>query len=201
MSGDTRVRKHDASASRASILFNAPLLIKSIGEGDGSTQMRKLFLDWLENESQPGMQQRGFMLASQVNLKEALPVALKVLEKPGLQSFGKAQVMISLAKLGSKEHIKALEPYLDDKTLITNINFGNGQMSIQIRDVAMGVSVQLAGQKFADYGFDTTRFGGGVPTSYYYYGFPAEADGKESKAREEAHAKWKEWAKKNLDKK
>jgi hypothetical protein len=73
-------------------------------------------------------------------------------------------------------------------------------MSIQIRDVAMGVSVQLAGQKFADFGFDTTRFGGGV-AYYYNYGFPAEADGKESKSREEAHAKWKEWAKKNLDKK
>jgi HEAT repeat protein len=198
LSGDLRVRKNDGGASRASILLNGNQVTKAITEGDSAPAMRKVFLDWLENEPQPHLQQRGFTLASQANLKEALPVALKILDKPGQQTYGKAQVMISLAKLGSKEHIPLLEKYLEDKTNIGSVGFGNGvTMSIQMRDVAMGVSALLSGQKLSDYGFDN-RFGGGTPTSYIYFGFPQEMDGKDSKARDEAHSKWKEWASKNL---
>jgi hypothetical protein len=94
--------------------------------------------------------------------------------------------------LGSKEHIKALDPYMSDKTEVTQINFGNGdQFSVQARDVAMGVQVRLAGQKLTDYGFDN-RFGGNDGLSYHYYGF------RDDKSRDEAHAKWKAWAEKNL---
>ena len=199
ISSDLRVRKNDGGNSRSSILFSGNQITKAITDGDSAPAMRKVFLDWLENEPQSYLQQRGFQLASQANLKEALPVALKLLEKPGQQTYGQAQVMIALAKLGSKEHIPLLEKYLDDKTNIGSVGFGNGiTMSIQMRDVAMGVSAQLAGQKLQDFGFDT-RFGG-VPTSYIYYGFPQEMDGKESKARDEAHAKWKKWASENLSK-
>jgi hypothetical protein len=145
------------------------------------------------------MQQRGFQLASQAGLKEALPIALRLLEKKDQQSYAKAQVILALAKLGTKEHIPLLNKYLDDTTNLGSINFGNGpQLTVQLRDVAMAVQIQLAGQKLGDYGYDTRYTGAGF-TSYHYYGFPEEADGK-SKARDEAHAKWKEWAKKNLGK-
>jgi hypothetical protein len=116
------------------------------------------------------------------------------------QGYAKAQMMVYLAKLGSKEFIPNLEKYLTDKSSVGSVGFGNGQqMSVQMRDVAMGVSALLAGQKLTDFGFDN-RFGGATPTSYIYFGFNVEPDGKESKAREEAHAKWKEWASKNLTK-
>jgi hypothetical protein len=202
MSGDTRVRKNDGNANRSSIFFNGTQITKAISDGkDGSPAVRKIFLDWLENEPQSYLQQRGFQLAANANLKEALPVALKLLDKkdPNNNNYGKAQIMISLAKLGTKEHIPLLEKYLEDKTNIGTVNFGNGlPMSVQIRDVAMGISVLLAGQKLNDFGFDT-RFGGGTPTSYYYFGFPEEPGAKENKLREDAHVKWKEWAKKNLE--
>jgi hypothetical protein len=199
-SSDERIRKHERGASRASILLNGNQLTKAITDGENSQPLRKLFLDWMENEPQSYLQQRAFTIAAQANLKEALPIALKLLEKSGQQTYNKAQIMITLVKLGSKEHIPALEKYLEDKTSIGNVGFGNGQtMSVEVRDVAMGVSALLAGQKLADFGFES-RFGG-VPTSYIYFGFQVEMDGKSSKAREEAHAKWKDWAKKNLPKK
>jgi hypothetical protein len=203
MSGDQNMRKHDNGVNRSSILLNGTQISNAISEKDGSPAIKKIFLDWLENEPQTHLQQRGFQLASQANIKEALPLAIKMLDKKDNQTYGKAQIMISLAKLGTKEHIPLLDKYLDDKTSIGSVNFGNGgQMSIQMRDVAMGVSALLAGQKLTDFGFDN-RFGGGAPTSYIYFGFPDDPNGaaKESKAREEAHAKWKEWAGKNLEKK
>lgn len=194
-SSDSRIRKNDPAFSRASILLQGNQISNAISEKDGTPAMRKIFLDWLENESQPGFQQRGFLIASQANLKEALPLALKLLERKEQQSYNKAQILVTLFKLGGKEHIPKLEPLLDDKSVLTTFNFGNGKpLTIQMRDVAMGVSAQLAGQKLADYGFDN-RFGNAVGgTSYHYYGFA------DDKSRDEAHAKWKDWAGKNLKK-
>jgi hypothetical protein len=199
LSGDTRLRGRESGPNYSSVLFNGTQLTKAISDKDASPAMRKLFLNWLENEPQAYLQQRGFLLAAQAGMKEALPILVRTLEKkPNSDLYGKTQVMTALIKLGTKEHIKLLDPYLTDTTNIGSINFGNGpSLSVQVRDVAMGVQVQLAGQKLVDYGFDT-RFGGGG-TSYHYYGFPEEEPGK-SKARDEAHAKWKEWKAKNLGK-
>jgi hypothetical protein len=199
ISGDPRLRKNTPGINRAYILLYGNQVQKAITDGETAETMRKLFLDWLGGDLDINLQQRAFMLAAQANMKEAVPVILKMLDKPGQQTYVKAQVMIALAKLGTKEHLPKLEPYLSDKTVIGNINFGNGLMQIQVRDVALGVSVLMTEQKLADYGFDT-RFGG-TPTQYYYFGFPDSQDGKECKAREDAHAKWKEWAEKNLSKK
>jgi hypothetical protein len=191
LSGDSRVRKNDAGVNRSSILLNGSQIANAIAGKDGNLAIRKLFLDWLENEPQTYLQQRGFQLAAQANVKEALPICVRLLEKPGKDVYGKAQIMTALVKLGSKEHIGLLDPYLSDASDLTTINFGNGQvLKVQVRDVAMGVQLQLAGEKMADYGFDN-RFGGGWQ-SYHYYGFA------DDKARDEAHAKWREWSKKNL---
>lgn len=194
LSSDVRIRKNDVAFNRASILLNGNQISNAIGEKDGTPAMRKIFLDWLENETQVNFQQRGFAIASQANLKEARPIALKLLERKEQQSYGKAQILIALLKLGSKEDIPKLEPLMQDKTVVTTVNFGNGKpLTVQLRDVAMGVALQLAGQKLADFGFDN-RFVGGASTSYLYYGFP------DDKTRDEAIAKWKEWFVKNLKK-
>jgi hypothetical protein len=199
VSADTRVRKNDMDVSRSSIFLNGNQISTAInGKEPVNAAMRKLFLDWLEHEPQTYLQQRGLQLAAQANMKEALPIVVRMLAKQDKNnSYAKAQAMPFLVKLGSKEHIKLLEPYLSDTSQLTSINFGDGRMfTVQVRDVAMGVQLQLAGQNMLDYGFDN-RFKGNW-LYYHYYGFPAEPEGKESKAREDAHAKWKEWAKKNL---
>jgi hypothetical protein len=202
MSADSKLRKHDNNNGRSQMLLYSTQITKTIAEKDGSPAMRKVFLDWLENEPQIYLQQRGFELASQANLKEALPIALKLLERKDQQTHSKAQVMIALVKFGTKEHIPVLEKYMDDKTSLGSIGFGNGmQMTIQARDVALGVSVLLSGQKLTDYGFDN-RFGGGQPMQYYSFGFPDSGNGTaENKTREDAHKKWKEWKEKNDPKK
>jgi hypothetical protein len=198
LSADTRLRQFDAGFNRSSILFSGNQIASAIADKTGTAAMRKLFLDWLEKEPQSYLQQRGFTLAAQANMKDALPLVLRMLEKKDRDTTSKSQAMIALIRLGSKEHIPLLDPFLKDETLITTVNFGNGpQLSVQMRDVAMGVQLQLAGQKMTDYGFDN-RFGGNGQ-NYYCYGFPDDGEGK-SKARDEAHAKWKEWAAKNLAK-
>jgi hypothetical protein len=197
LSADDRVRARENGPNYSSILLNGTQIPKAINEKDGSPAMRGLFLHWLEHE--PNMQGQGFQLATQAGLKEALPQAIKLLQKKDDRggAWNKAQIMTTLIKLGTKDQIKLLDPFLKDETHVSTISFGNGPtLSVQMRDVAMAVQIQLAGQKLGDYGYDT-RFGGA--SSYHYYGFQEEENGK-SKARDEAHAKWAEWKKKNADK-
>jgi hypothetical protein len=179
---------------RSYVLLNGTKVQTSMTTGDRAPVMKKLFLHWLENEPDSYMQSRGFQLAAQAKMPEALPIAIRLLEKMDRNNNNKAQVMTTLVGLGTKEHIKLLEPYLKDTLQVTSVNFGNGrQTTVQLRDVAMGVSAQLAGQKPSDFGFDGSQFGGaGFPSSYVYYGFT------DDKSRDDAHAKWKEWAGKNL---
>jgi len=200
---DTRLRKNDNGMNKMYMFFNGGgQLVKAVSGKDGSPAMKKLFLNWLEHEPQSWIQQQGFQVAANAGMKEALPLVLRLLEKKDSDNQSRVQVMTALTRLGGKEHIPLLDKYLSDATQITSINFGNGDtLVVQVRDVAMGVQVQLAGQKLADFGFDT-RFGNAVGMSYHYYGF-REDDPKEpnkSKARDEAHAKWKDWTAKNLKK-
>src|SRR5262245_47074324 len=173
LSADSRVRKNDIEINRSSIFLNGNQISTAInGKEPVNTAMRKLFLDWLENEPQTYLQQRGLQLAAQANMKEALPIVVRMLEKPDKNnSYAKAQAMPFLVKLGSKEHIKLLEPYISDTSQLTTINFGDGRMfTVQVRDVAMGVQLQLAGQNMLDYGYDN-RFKGNW-LYYHYYCFP-----------------------------
>lgn len=197
LSSDSRVRQHDLSLNYSYIFFSGNQITKALSDKEGTVAMRKLFLDWLEREpSGSYLQQRGFQLAATAGLKEALPILLRLLEKNDRDQHGKAQVMVALVKLGNRDHIKLLDKYIKDETQVTSINFGNGpQLTVQVRDIAMGIQIQLAGQKLVDYGYDR-RFGNAGGMSYHYYGFPDDADGK-SKARDEAHVKWADWKKQN----
>lgn len=195
LAGDPKLDKVGVrNSGRAFVLLNGTKVPAGLTTGDRAPAMKKLFLNWLENESDPNMQSRGFQLAAQTKLPETLPIAVRLLQKSGAAAYTKAQIMTTLVGLATAEHIKLMEPYLTDETQVTSVNFGNGkQTTVQLRDVAMGVSVQLAGQKPLDYGFDVSQFNGAfMPSSYMYYGF------SDDKERQAAHLKWKEWAGKNL---
>jgi len=172
-------------SSRSAMLVHSTKLKAAVTGPEEIPGMKKLFLHWLINEKQSYALQRAFQIAAEANMKEALPALLKVVTDKNQPSYNRGQVLLTLAKLGGKDNLKDVEPLLADKTNIGTINFGNGQpLTVEVKDVALGVSVQLAGEKLADYGFDTARFGGGMPNSYYYYGFPDDAK------RVAAHAKW-----------
>ncbi|WP_020469997.1 hypothetical protein [Zavarzinella formosa] len=191
--GDKRFADDAQQNGRAGMLVNSTKLKNFVTGPEELPGMKKLFLHWMEHEKQPYITTRAFQIAADAKMKEALPVVMKVIADKNQPVHNRAQVMLTLAKLGTKENLKDIEPFLADKTNIGTINFGNGQpLTAQLQDVAMGVCVQLCGQKLADFGFETGRFGGGIPNSYYYYGFP------DDKTRDAAHAKWKEFAAKPM---
>lgn len=157
-----------------------------------SPAFQKIFLAWLEQERYLSLVRTGFQLAVRANLKEAGPIAIKIaLDKTTVPS-ARSYAMLSAAKLFGPDDIKKLDTIMDDKTVVGRTTLNGEVMTTELRDIALGISVQATGQKMADYGFDRFRDSSspGLITSYLYYA-------QSEKKREEAFQKWKEWLAKN----
>jgi hypothetical protein len=109
--------------------------------------------------------------------------------------YVRALALVGFGKLGTKEDIPALDKALADKTQIAVVTVNGVRGTVQMRDVALGAAVQLAGQDVADFGFERRLPTNVVSTTSYTY-FAFGTDDK----REAAHVKWKEWVKANLKK-
>jgi hypothetical protein len=169
----------------------------ALTEGDQAPALRGLFVHWLLNEPVELYQRTGFELAAEVRIPELLPRAAQLIADKGTPPKLRAMAMTALLQGGTKDHLRLLAPHLDDKTEVSVANMGGGRaFHTQVRDVALGMSVRLAGEREEDFGLGDRRFGGGpgvrgVPICLYYYGFT------DDKSREEAHRKWREWVRKN----
>src|SRR4029079_4808174 len=105
----------------------------------------------------------------------------------------RATALLGFARLGTRDDVKELAPFLSDHLQIAITNINGGRATVQMRDVALGAAVQLAGQGMSDAGFERKPPTGltSVP-SYIYYAFTT------AEKRAAAHEKWKEWAAANL---
>jgi hypothetical protein len=161
-------------------------------EGDQAPALRGLFVHWLLSEPLDLYQQTGFELAAEVRIPGLLPVALRLIADKATAAKTRAMAMTVLLQGGTRDHLPVLAAHLDDRTEVYLANLGaGGVFRTQVRDVALGLSVRLAGAKEEDFGLGDRRFGDGrgVPKCLYYYGFTAD------EARGEAHRRWKEWTK------
>jgi hypothetical protein len=164
---------------------------------NASTPFRKLYAAWLEKERYALVMRRALDIAAQHGVKECAPTALTIAADTTTAAMYRASALIAFGKLADKQNVKDLEPFLKDKLQIGANVFigGNERGSVQMRDVALGAAVQLAGQNLADFGFERRPPASVSSLSTYTY-FAFATDEK----RDAAHAKWKEWVEKNLKK-
>jgi hypothetical protein len=169
--------------------MNAPTLNEALTKDDATTApFKKLFLNWIEKEPQPYMVQRGVQIAADAKMKEALPLVLKLMNRKDLQGYARAQTTLLLTKVGTKEHIKEVEPLLDDKTIIGNFGINNKMGQVQMRDVALAVCIKLSGQKMSSYPFDVMQGADdNLYMSYIYCAFTCD------EKREEAQKQYRDW--------
>lgn len=169
--------------------MNAPTLNETLVKDEpANAPFRKLFLNWIEKEPQPYMVQRGVQIAADAKMKEALPLVLKLINRKDLQGYSRAQTALLLTRVGTKEHIKEMEPLLEDKTVIGNVGINNKMGSVQMRDVALAVCIKLSGQKISSYPFDVMQGADdNLHQSYIYCAFTSD------ERREEAHKQYKDW--------
>ncbi len=176
-------------ASNAYPFLQAPSLKATLAKDTPENlPFKKLFMVWLEKEPQPHMVHQALQIAVDVKMKEAVPILLNAVKNKTTPIYSRAQTALLLAKVGEKEHLKEIEPLLEDKTVVGNFGVNNKQGTVQMRDVALAVSIKLNGQKMADYDFDVMQGSDeNLYQSYIYCAFSS------SEKRDAAHAKFKEW--------
>jgi hypothetical protein len=130
---------------------------------------------------------RNLIMAMQYNLKEALIPALRAIGPPGGPPNLEQYAILAVGKLGSRQHVAALMPLLDDERPIAMPDRSGRDSDTQVRDVALAAMIHLTGQKLADYGFVHAKTNPLILFNSNTLGFNDPA------ARQEALKKWRAW--------
>jgi hypothetical protein len=194
--GDVRTSLAPGTSSSYYYQFlSSPALTAKLAAAEAGAPARKLLAAWLEKERYSILVRRGIDLAAQNKVTECLPTLRKIAAEPGVVWAYRASALLGLAKLGTRDNLKDLERFLTDKAQIAAVNVNGQPWGVQMRDVALGAAVQLAGESPADFGFERRPPPNLTSvTSYTYYAFPSD------EKREAAHRKWREWAAEHLKK-
>ena len=173
--------------AHANVFMNSTFLNGALSGAESSEAMKKLFLGWLETERYPILVRRGFMIAANANMKEAVPVAIKVAADQNSTPATRSYALLGVSKMVGAEHVKLFKPLFEDKTVVGRTALNGQAMTVEMRDIALAIAVQATGQKTIDYGYD--RLKPNLPTaiSYSYYATTEEK-------REAAFKKWAEWS-------
>jgi hypothetical protein len=151
---------------------------------------RKLLVSFLETRSNPSTVSQAFYIAQQMQLKEALPLAVKTLNTKTAPPYTRGMAVLFVGRMGVKEHAKDIEPLLADATAMGTIRTGTGTINAQMRDVALAALIELSGQNIHDYNFpymqNYKNHRGTINLPPYYYGFNDDA------ARTAALKKWQD---------
>ncbi len=153
----------DESARFIEFLLQRPPIIQSIRKDNPQDAVRRLVVGWVlhcpTKDEQILCQRLGII--SGVGLEEALPLAVAVVSgEPPYKSVRpptRALAAVVIGHLGGPEQIDRLEPLLDDAAVCYppqgQFLGPRGGPTVQVRDVALVVMLQLTGQRPADYGY------------------------------------------------
>jgi hypothetical protein len=136
----------------------------------------------------------GLYLIANLELKEGVDIAKKYLKQPSRDTSSRAMAVSILGKLGGKAAIADIVPFLEDKTSIQQMQFGNGaKINTQMRDVALATLVQATGQNLNDYNFAYLKVFGGRGVGPSLYLNPMLSGFGDDQTRDASLKKWNDW--------
>jgi hypothetical protein len=151
---------------------------------------------WMESRADPLDLFEAMRLAPAMGLSKDLSsrLAARLFAAQKAPFTVRGNAAMALARTGGREHIPLLEKSFEDVSVepMTRPNIGINNNVIQIRDIALAVSIQLAGEKLTDYGFIEQFKANAGEESYSYTRFYLP-----NEKRAEAFEKWKKWWAKN----
>jgi hypothetical protein len=163
---------------------------------------RSIAAAWLDSRQDPIEMYNALNVAANLELPEqSCRLAVRLLDAKGAQVFYRGNAAATLARIGNKSHIPMLEKLVNDATVLTTVRKSvPGKpvaewptFEIQLRDVALAVSIILSGQSPEDFGFtDQSKNNGNPAASYSYTRYYLEDD-----QRKATLEKWKAWREKN----
>ncbi|MGH7140017.1 MAG: hypothetical protein ACREHD_30120, partial [Pirellulales bacterium] len=151
--------------------------------------MRGLVSAWVSRSFDPESVTgyRNLIMAMKYDLKEALKPALALIEPPGGPPRLEQYAILAVGKLGSRDHVAALMPLLDDARPIGMADRTARGSDTQVRDVALAAMIHLTGQKLDVYGFVHAKSNSWLLFNSNTLGF------NDPSARQEAIKNWRAW--------
>jgi HEAT repeat protein len=181
----------DGAAQQIEGLLQRSPVLEALRSDNREGAVRRLVVDWLLNcpTKNEGVLQHRLSMISAVGLDDGLPLALKVVagEPPHKRVSPSTRALAALVvgQFGKTEHVDQLEPLLQDASVCQPAQM-QPAATVQVRDVALVVMLQLTDQRPADYGYVNARSQGRtfqLPSLF--------RDNDEQRA--EAIAKWRAW--------
>lgn len=151
---------------------------------------RKILARWVGRDVSSVYASTNLALALKYNLKEGLSPAVATLKRGKTREDPTARclAMLLVGEFGNKEHLAILEPFLDDSIPRFDSGGGNQPIQAQVRDIALAMSVKLAGQDPKQFGFTRWQDVKDLPASpLLTLGFRNQAE------RDAAFKKWNDW--------
>jgi hypothetical protein len=186
----------DSAASLIEILLSRSPITESLRSDNRQDPVRRLVVGWVLHcpTKTETVLYRRLQTISNVGLAEALPLPLAVVAGDAphkrVHAPTRAYAVTVIGQLGKVEHVDRLEPLLEDASVCMPPQAqipGQPIATVQVRDVALVVMLQLTGQRLADYGYANARFQ--QPKLFQMQTLFRENDQR----RTEAIAKWRDW--------
>jgi hypothetical protein len=194
-------------SSISSLITTSGFPTAARGDSEQAKVYRAVAAGWLDSRTEPMDQYYAMNLANTFDMPErGLQLSVRLFENKAAVVTYRGMAAQNLARLGNKSLLPLLEKAMTDTASITTarrVIIRNGRQEIlsteiQIRDVALAVSLTIAGQRLEDYGFEDAFPGNGAGYSYSRYHFPDYGwFWSPDDARKRALAKWKNYRAKN----
>ncbi|MFL5342234.1 MAG: hypothetical protein ACJ8F7_18970 [Gemmataceae bacterium] len=158
----------------------------------GHSILRKMLVQFLMHTDSSSAYTNLYLI-SNLELKEGVDIARNIIRLPNRDLHAKVMAISLLGKIGGKECVADIEPFLKDSTTFGAVRFGNGpQISTQVRDVALATLVQLTGQSMGDYHFPHVKM---FPSqaNFQVHLSPGMLGFTDDAGRTAALKKWADW--------
>ncbi len=166
-----------------------PAFQKNARVGPYALMLKKLLGKWVMKDSAATVQ--NLLFPATYELKpEAVQLATRVLTaEPQHQATARQYAMLVLGRFGGKEQIPLLEKLLNDSTSLGTVqsSIPNRQVELQVRDIALAVSVHITKQNLREYGYVAAQ-----PNSMLLFQVTTLFF-NDGKLRDAALKKWAQW--------
>jgi hypothetical protein len=167
-------------------LYTQPVFTSPLKSEKDGTAYRKLFFEFVEARADDNLVNQCAWMFTQHKIKDGAGVIARVLKGgKAIQVYTKAQSLCCIGTLGTRDHLKVLEPFLEDATQVQPFFVGKGQRGeVKVKDVALAMTIHLSGKNPKDYGFAMWNVYPNQLIQYHQLGFGSDED------RATAFKKW-----------
>jgi hypothetical protein len=169
-------------------LYAQPAFTTPLKDSKKGIAYRQLFFRYLDARMDDNTINQCVWMLTQHRIKEGADVLARAIRAgKARQVYTKASALCCVGTLGTPEHISALAPFLKDDSQVQPFFVGRGQRgAVQVRDVALAMSVHLSGKNPKDYGFALWNVYPNQMIQYHQLGFGTDEE------RTRAFRKWNE---------